>query len=161
MISSKVLLLFCNSLILFILKPTDTSPNYILQAFSLRIFFWQASRMACISANIGTSVRIFDSHRHSSLSRFVGIHCQCIFRNSLSVFYGGALRLNSVYHHGTRDDPLFNGYRSFSAAFSSISSDNGVAGKEKRPFPLTSTPSCLVDQKHGKGEKIQATFIDC
>ncbi|KAF7138105.1 hypothetical protein RHSIM_Rhsim07G0227800 [Rhododendron simsii] len=83
--------------------------------------------MVCIFANIGTSVRIFDSHHHSSLSRFVGIHCRCIFRNSLSVFYGSALRSNSVYHHGTRDDPLFNGYQSFSAAFSSISSDNGVA----------------------------------
>ncbi|XP_058224186.1 phosphoribosylamine--glycine ligase-like isoform X2 [Rhododendron vialii] len=111
-----------------LVSPLIFSPSCTnSEAFSLRIFFRQASRMACISANIGTSVRIFDSHRHSSLSRFVGIHCRCIFRNSLSVFYGGALRPNSVYHHGTRDDPLFNGFRSFSAAFSSISSDNGVA----------------------------------
>lgn len=80
--------------------------------------------MACISSNIGTSVGIFESHHHRSLRSFVSFHRQCIFGNS--VFFVRPLRSNSVFRHGPLKHPLSNGYQSFSAAFNSIASDNGM-----------------------------------
>ncbi|XP_028109035.1 phosphoribosylamine--glycine ligase, chloroplastic-like isoform X2 [Camellia sinensis] len=82
--------------------------------------------MACISYNVGTSVKFFGSHHHCSSRPFWGIHRCCDFRNSSSLFYVKPLNSSSVNLHGPRDSQLFNSSRCFSTVFSSISSDNGM-----------------------------------
>ncbi|GFY89295.1 glycinamide ribonucleotide (GAR) synthetase [Actinidia rufa] len=83
--------------------------------------------MACISSNFGSSLRIFDGHHRHTSRPFVSFHNRCVLGNSSSVFHVSPLHSNPVNHYGPRDCCLFNGYRSFSAAFSSLALDSGLA----------------------------------
>ncbi|XP_028108966.1 phosphoribosylamine--glycine ligase, chloroplastic-like [Camellia sinensis] len=82
--------------------------------------------MACISYNVGTSVKFFGSHHHRSSRPFRGIHRCCNFRNSSSLFYVKPPNSSFVNLHGPRDSQLFNSSQCFSTVFNSISSDNGM-----------------------------------
>ncbi|KAL7207741.1 hypothetical protein ACSBR1_029650 [Camellia fascicularis] len=109
------------------------SSSYIFITFSFclrtpfdQIISGQTNTMACISYNVGTSVKFFGSHHHRSSRPFWGIRQCWDFRNSSSLFYVKPLNSSSVNLYGPRDSQLFNSSRCFSTVFSNISSDNGM-----------------------------------
>ncbi|XAR56294.1 Phosphoribosylamine--glycine ligase [Bertholletia excelsa] len=82
--------------------------------------------MSCVSLSLGTSARVSCCrHGRRPSTPLSGVS----FRHSSSVFYAGLLNSNSLNRYGPRHSFHFNGFRSSSAIFCSVSPDNGAAGE--------------------------------